>query len=181
MNKPLYLLFWSALIMVCFTSCVKDTDFDQADDIVITPVVELDFIYFTLDESDYFNPITGEQRLMVSDTTNLNFLDGTFVQEDLKRAEFLFKFENTAAIDFVTEFKFFSESNVLKYELAIPIPAGSLNAPTLLDHIENIEGQGIIDLTHSRRVVVNVTVPSSIENIEGTLNLQSKTTYFLEI
>lgn len=181
MNKPLYLLFWSALILVCFTSCVKDTDFDQADDIVVTPVVELDFLYFTLDESDYLNPITGEQRLTVSDTTNLNFLDGTFVQEDLKRAEFYFKFENTAAIDFVTEFKFLTENNVLKYELAIPIPAGSLNAPEILEHIENIENQGIIDLTHASKVVVNVTVPTSIENIEGALNLQSKTIYYLEI
>jgi len=181
MNKPLYLLLWSVLILVCFTSCVKDTDFDQADDIVITPVVELDFIFFTLDESDFFNEITGEQRLTVSDTTNLNFLDGTFVQEDLKRAEFLFKFENSAAIEFLAEFRFLSESNVLKYELAIPIPAGSLTAPVLLEHIENIENEGIIDLTHARKVVVDVTVPISIENIEGTLNLQSKTTYFLEI
>ncbi|WP_443632465.1 hypothetical protein ABXT64_08300 [Candidatus Marifrigoribacter sp. Uisw_064] len=181
MNKPLYLLFWSALIMVCFTSCVKDTDFDQADDIVITPVLELDFIYFALDENDYFNPITGEQLLTVSDTTSLNFLDGTFVQEDLKRAEFLFRFENSVNLDFITEFRFLNDNNVLKYELVIDIPAGSTTAPLLLEHIENIEDQGIIDLTRASKVVVNVTVPTSIENIEGALNLQSKTTYFLEI
>lgn len=181
MNKHLYLLLWSGLLLVCFTSCVDDTDFDQADDIVITPVLELDFLYFTLEESDYFNSTTGEERLMVSDTTNLNFLDGTFVQEDLKRAEFLFKFENTAPIVFDVEFKFFSEFNELKYDFIIPVPAGSIASPFLLEHIENIQDQGIIDLTHSRKVVVNVTIPSSFENIEGALNLQSKTTYFLEI
>ena len=181
MNLKPNLLLSIGIAMLFFTACVKDTDFDQADDIVITPVVELDFIYFNLDNSDYFNPITGEQRLTVSDTTNLNFLDGTFVQEDLKRAEFLYIFENSAAIEFVTEFKFLSESNELKYEFAIPIPAGSLTAPLLFEHIENIENEGIIELTQARKVVVNVTVPTSIENIEGALNLQSKTTYFLEI
>lgn len=181
MNKPLYLLLWSVLILVSFTSCVKDTDFDQADDIVLTPVVELDFIYFTLDSSDYYNPITGEHRLTASDTTNLNFLDETFVREDLKRAEFLFRFENSAPMNYVTEFQFLTENNVLKYELAIPIPAGSLNAPHLLEHIENIEGEGLNDLTHASKVVVNVTAPTSMENVEGALNLQSKTTYYLEI
>lgn len=181
MNKPIYLLFWSALMMVCFTSCVKDTDFDQADNILLTPVLELDFIHFTLDQSDYFNPNTGQQRLIVTDTSDLNFLNESFVREDLIRAEFLFKFENSAAIDFITEFRFLNDNNVLKYEIVIPIPAGSLTAPLLLEHIEDIQAQGINDLTRASKVVINVSIPSSIENIEGALNLQSKTTYFLEI
>lgn len=181
MNKPFYLLLWSTLFLVCFTSCVKDTDFDQADNIVITPVLELDFIYFTLDENDYFDPVIGQQRLIVSDTTGFDFLNETFIQEDLKRAEFLFKFENSVNLDFTTEFRFLNDNNILKYELVIAIPAGSTTAPLLLEHIENIENQGIIDLTRASKVVFNVIIPSSIENIEGTLNLQSKTTYFLEI
>ncbi|MBV1924538.1 MAG: hypothetical protein KUG68_10980 [Flavobacteriaceae bacterium] len=181
MNKPIYLLFWSVLIMVCFTSCVKDTDFDQADDIVLSPVLELDFIYFTLDQSDYFNPNTGEQRLIVTDTTDFEILNESFVRDDLKRAEYLFKLENSAPISFLTEFRFLNENDEVVYEVAIPISAGSIAAPVLTEHIENIENQGILELTLASKVVVNVIIPSSFENIEGALNLQSKTTYFFEI
>jgi len=181
MNKPIYLLIWSALIMVCFTSCVKDTDFDQADDIVLSPVLELDFIYFTLGQSDYFNSNTGEERLVVTDTTDFEILNESFVRDDLKRAEYLFELENSAAISFLTEFRYLNEMDEVVYEIAIPISAGSIAAPELTEHIENIETQGIIELTQASKIVVNVIIPSSFENIEGALNLQSKTTYFFEI
>jgi len=168
-------------ILLFFASCVKDTDFDQADDIVITPVLEVDFVFFTLDASDYVDPDSGDFRLMVSDTTNLNFLDGTFVQEDLKRAEFTFNFTNGINQNFNTEFRFLNDNDQVRYEFTIPVASGSVNSPVITNHIENIENEGIIELTKATKVVINVITPTSLENQGGTLNLQSKTTYFLEI
>jgi len=53
-------------------------------------------------------------------------------------------------------------------------------APVITEYIENVEGDDILSLTQAHKVVVTVTIPSSNENLEGTLNLKSKTTYFLE-
>ena len=47
------------LALLCLTvSCVKDTDFDQADQISLTPEYELGLVYFTVDTSQ-FEPVGG--------------------------------------------------------------------------------------------------------------------------
>jgi hypothetical protein len=50
----------------------------------------------------------------------------------------------------------------------------------ITEYIENVEGDDILRLTQANKVVVSVTIASSEENLEGILNLKSKTTYFLE-
>ncbi|HBY68312.1 MAG TPA: hypothetical protein DEG69_11480, partial [Flavobacteriaceae bacterium] len=62
--------------------------------ILLTPVVELDLIYFNLTAGDFFDSSTSNPRLTVRDTTELPFLDDGFVQDGLKKADFLFKFTN---------------------------------------------------------------------------------------
>ena len=51
--RPLVVLFLSLLVV----ACVKDTDFDQAEDIALTPVVELDLIYFDIDAGEFYDEI----------------------------------------------------------------------------------------------------------------------------
>ena len=46
---------------------------------------------------------------------------------------------------------------------------------------QNVEGEDLLLLTTSDRVVVSVTIPASGPNLEGNLKLQSKATYFFEI
>ncbi len=181
MKNKLNLLITAIGILLFFTACVKDTDFDQADDIVVTPVVELDFVYFTLDSDDYIDPDTGDSRLMVSDTTRLNFLDSDFAREDIVRAEFTFRFTNSLEQNFNTEFLFLNDNDQLRYEFSIPIAGGTVSQPTLTEHIQNIENEEIAELTRATKVVINVNAPTTVDNPNGTLNLQSKTTYFLEI
>ena len=48
MKKNLYLLFLFTVIAFLFSACVKDTDFNQTDDIALTTVLELDFIFFDI-------------------------------------------------------------------------------------------------------------------------------------
>ena len=88
-----------ALLIVCLTmvGCVKDTDFSQADDIALTPVIELDLIHFNLTAGDFYDTITATPRLQVIDTTEIRFLDDSEIQDVLKRAEFLFNFTNILA------------------------------------------------------------------------------------
>ena len=62
------------LLVAFFTACVKDTDFDQANDIVLSPIVELDLIYFDLPAITFFDTIASSPILTVRDTTDLRFL-----------------------------------------------------------------------------------------------------------
>jgi len=171
--------FLLVLIMLFFVSCIKDTDFSQTEDIEVTPIIELDFLLFDLASQNFTD--LGVNNLVVSDTTNFDFLNGDFTIDNLIRAEFYFKFTNSIPLDFTTEFKFLDEDNDLQYTILIPVSNGNLITPTVTEHIENIVEEDILDLTRAEKVVLVFTASNSLENLDGLLNLQSKTTYYIKI
>lgn len=171
------------IILACIllTGCVKDTNFDEAENITLTPVVELDLIYFNLTASDFFDSSTSNPRLTVTDTTELPFLDDGFAQEDLKKADFLFKFNNSIPRNFDVNFQFLTSENQETYSTQTSVDQGSPQNPQPTDFTQTVEGQDLTELTQASKVVVSVTIASSNENLEGELNLKSKTTYYLEL
>ncbi|MBZ0327530.1 MAG: hypothetical protein K8F54_08010 [Altibacter sp.] len=180
MKKNLTIPFVVVFISLLFFSCIKDTDFDQADDIAVTPVIELNLIHFNVTGGDFFDTITSTPILTLRDTTEIRFLDDQEIQESLKRAEFYFKFTNSIPRDFLVNFQFLSEANDTTYETQANVITGSTQAPVITEFVENVEGDAILQLTQASKVVVSVTIPSSSAELEGALNLQSKTTYYLE-
>ena len=168
------------LLVAFFSACVKDTDFDQANDIVLSPIVELDLVYFDLPAITFFDTITSSPILMVRDTTDLRFLNDEDVQLNLRRAEFYFKVTNSIQRVFQVDFQFLTEQNEVTYTTQVPVAQGTVANPVITEYTENVEGAAIDDLTLAEKVVVSVIIPSSNENLDGTINLQSKATYYLE-
>ena len=177
------LLFPSALVFLCILlcGCVKDTDFDQAQDITARPVVEVNLVHFDVDGGEFYNTATDSPILTLTDTTEIRFLDDPGIQESLLRAEFYFRFTNSIPRSFVVDFQFLTEAGDTTYVTQTPVNMGTPGAPVITEFIENVEGDGIVQLTMADRVVVSVTIPSSQADLQGNLNLQSKTTYYLEI
>lgn len=181
MNKNLKLPFLGVIAAFIILGCVRDTDFDQATDVTLTPVVELDLIYFNLVASDFFDSISNTPRLTLIDTTEIRFLDDTEIQESLLRADFLFEFTNSIPREFSVGFQFLSEENEETYFTGTTVSQGTVASPVLTEFSETVEGQDIINLTMADKVVVSVEIPSADESLEGQLDLKSKTTYYLEI
>jgi hypothetical protein len=179
MKKKLYLLFLFTAIVSLFVACVKDIDFSQTEDVVLTPTLELDFILFNLN-SESFSDL-GANNLVVSDTTFINFLNDDITADNLIKADIFFKNTNSFPVQLITQYQFLDENNDLHYEILIPVNSGSISNPVITEHIEIIEEDNIVNLTMAEKVVVNVIAPSPLDNIDGTLNLQSKTTYYLRI
>ena len=53
-----YKILRALLICSCVllaTGCVKDQDFDQADEIVLTPEIETDLVYLQLTQDNFVN------------------------------------------------------------------------------------------------------------------------------
>ena len=172
----------AAVLLGClfFTACIRDTDFEQTDNIVLTPVVELDLIYFTIKGTDFYDTINAKPIPTLRDTTLIKFLNDSLIHESLKRAEFYFRFSNSIPKSFTVDFQFLGETNDTTYFAQTTVAQGSLNQPKVTEFIENVEGGDVLRLTQANKVVVSVTIPASNENLEGALNLKSKTTYFLE-
>jgi hypothetical protein len=174
-------IFFLLVLCCVLSSCIRDTDFEQADQITLSPEYELDLVYFTVDTPMF--EAAGElgDSFKVTDTTNIRFLDDSFIRESLVRAEVFFRLTNSIPRDFELEVEFMTLANEVQYQFGIPIAAGSVGAPVITEHIEIFETtEELQALTNSSRVVISVSSPESVEALEGTLNLQSKSAYFLE-
>ena len=179
MKKKIYLLFSIVILSLFFTACIKDTDFDQTDDIVVSPVFEVDFLFFNVSSENF--SANGINNLVVSDTTDFNFLNDDFIIDNLEKAEFFFKNTNSFPIEFNTQFQFLDDNNELHFEVTIPINSGNINNPVITEFTELIVQEDLVNLTMANKVVINIIASSSVENLEGSLKLQSKTTYYLKI
>lgn len=177
MRQSLSWLFIISIIILTF-SCVRDTDFDET--IKVTPVVELNLIHFDLDAGEFYDQATSTPVLTVQDTTEVSFLSETTIQESLKKAEFYYKFTNSISRDFLIDFQFMDDTNVTTHTTQVFVDQGTLNSPILTEHYDIVEGNLLTQLIETTKLVVTVTISSSDENISGNLNMQSKTTYYLE-
>ena len=65
--------------------------------------------------------------------------------------------------------------------MSIPIQDGNTVNPVITEFTEIIENNDLIDFTTATKVVVNTIATSSLNNINGNLDLQSKATYYLRI
>lgn len=171
-----------SMVLIClfFTGCIRDTDFEQSENIVLSPVVELDLIYFNVKGTDFYDTINSLPILTLRDTTLIKFLNDSTLGESLKRVEFYFLFSNSIPRSFSVDFQFLGETNDTAYVAQTTVTQGSPDKPALTEFVENVEGADILRLTQANKVVVSVTIPSSQSNLEGILNLKSKTTYFVE-
>lgn len=174
-NACLFLLFG-----VLFLSCVKDTDFDQADAIVPSQEVEVNFVFFTLEIDDFqINPL-AEGTLTVVDTTEIRFLNDDFGIDNIVEAEFFFRVSNTFPVGLDADFTFLSEENEPFFNINFPIQLSEDGSPVLTEFTQLVTAEDIELLTLNDKVVVTITIQTDDQSLEGVLNLQSKTTYFLE-
>ncbi|PKP26298.1 MAG: hypothetical protein CVU03_04575 [Bacteroidetes bacterium HGW-Bacteroidetes-2] len=176
---PQFTLFLLAFSF-CFTSCVKDTDFNQADQIELNSVVELNFLFFTLQIDDFKQNPGLEGSLTVVDTTEVRFLNESFAQENLWSAEYFFRVSNSFPIGANANFTFLSDTNESFYVVSFPIQTATNNTPVVTEFTQVITLEEIALLTQTTKIVVTITLDTLDENLSGTMNLQSKTTYFLK-
>jgi len=181
MKKELNLLYSFLVLLFLFTGCIKDTDFDQAEAIALRPTIELNLIHFNVEAGSFYDQTTATEILTIRDTTEIRFLDDEEIQEGLKKVDFYFKFTNSIPRDFLVDFRFISEMNDTTYVSHTPVASGTIQDPVMTEFIDIVEGEAIIGLTMANRLVVSITIPSADENLDGSLNLQSKTTYYLEL
>jgi len=160
MKRKIYLFFSIVPVLLFFTACIKDTDFNQTDDIVISPVFELDFLFFNVSSENF--SANGINNLIVTDTTDFNFLNDQFIIDNLEKAEFFFKNTNSFPIEFNTQFQFLDENNELHYEVTIPINSGTINNPVIT---ETANSPGSSSSLHVNRLILRLACDVTHSNL----------------
>ena len=167
-----------ALLLLLFSSCVKDVDLDQYNEIVIPPTAAIDLIYFTLDP-DEFTDASGNLQ-GANDFLRLEFLDDDYIQDGLVGADFNFVFINSFQQEFVTTFKFVSENNAVQHTVQINVPAGKVGEPAVVNYTEVIPRSQIDAIKRSIKLLVEVEMKANSAPLEGQLQLESKAYYKFE-
>ncbi len=156
------------------SSCVKDIDFDQAGDISLQPEIQASMLIFEVDERDFVDPDTKLERLTIRDTVRLEFLDDDYIQKDLEKVEFSFKYTNTFPQSFSNRILFLSENNRLQHEINFETDPGNLGNPVVSEKIEIIGPDRIQVIKRSIKMVVEIKAITNGEPFTGQLNFELK-------
>ncbi|WP_281988784.1 hypothetical protein [Aquimarina aggregata] len=173
----------AALLMA---SCVKDLDFDQSEDIVLTPIVELDFIFSKFDTNQFVDPSIDPAitvpEVVVDDTLNYDLLGSSFAVDNLERIELSFEFRNTIERDFVFEFGFLNEADQRIgpfFTLTANAGRGEGTTPVVTTETIVLDNATIRTLAPTKRLFSIIQVQNVNSGLRGVLDVRSKGTYFI--
>ncbi len=185
-TKKFYVMLYIFCVALISGSCVKDVDFDQVEDVVLTPVFEVDFIFSRFDTSQFIDPDLDPSiiipEVVVNDTLNYDLLGTDFVVDNLDRVELTFEFRNTIQRSFDFDFGFLN-SGGQRIGPSFSITAESGNGPgtepVVTTEIIVLDNATINVLGDANRLVSSIRVQNVNSGLLGVLELRSKGTYFI--
>jgi len=175
-------IFWCLLFVFSLSvvSCVKDVDFEQADDFTTTQKVDLDLIFFNLDTSNFVLTGTNEVIPVIRDTTRLEFLDDGFIQDNLIQIDFLFQYDNTFSQAFFNRTVFLNEQDEVLYESSFEVKPSVSGVLETTQYSEIVISPELDAIKQSIKMFIELTLEPNGRPIEGMLKHKSKAIYTLE-
>lgn len=185
-TKKIHVLVCCALLALVSISCVKDVDFDQAEDVVLTPVYEVDFIYSRIDTGEFIDLDLDPSIIIPSvterDTLNYDLFGTDFVIDHLERVELSFEFSNTIQRDFTFILGFLDEAEQRigpTYTLVANAGNGEGTEPVLTTETIILDNATINILSPTQKIITAVTVENLNSGLGGVIEVKSKGTYFI--
>jgi len=167
-------------------SCVKDVDFDQAEGIVLTPVIESNLLFFDEPAPSFVNE-NGSEVAFVKDSVVVEVFNDEFVRDNLQKAILLFEATNTINRGYEAKVDFLNEADELQYTLLFNIPTAVNNQEVLVEQEEVFEGDNLEAFKTTNKLALTLTMfPSTDgssldEDSLGSLRFRSKGTFFFNI
>ena len=178
--KPLFLLLIAS-------SCVKDVDFDQANSFAINPVLETSIVYFNEPANTFFVNDAGEEIEEAQDATVIKVFNDDFLVDNLIKAIFTFKITNSVKRGFQTRIDFLNTEEEVQHTFTVNTMASTNNEDIITDYIEVFEGDALVALKATNKIVFTAILSPSTDgsvinqNTIGRIELKSKATFFLNI
>jgi len=178
--KPLRSLIILLLFSLAIVSCVKGVDLDQTEEIALTPDLQVSLLTFDVTDVDFKDKDTGQFTPIIRDTVRLEFLDDSYIQDDLNTVEFSFKYTNSFPQAFRNKISFLSVNDRVQHSVSFNIAEGNKNNPAVTDWVEFIENDRIDVIKRSIKMVVEIEVLPNSNPFEGELKFESKGLFSFE-
>lgn len=179
-----YILKYILLIAVYFfqTSCTKDVDFSQINDLEISPVIESSLVF--LDESANNFIDNGTEIQQVQDFIIIDFFDSEFTVENLIKADFVFETQNTINRGFELQIDFLNNVAELQHTFTVTEEASPDNNDTETIYTEIFEGAQLDALKNTSILIFTLRMLPGIPintSTPGSITLKSKAILYFNI
>ena len=174
------------VLLLSFIACVKDVDFEQADDLLVTPAMEISLVRFN-EAANAFVDDSGIEQTVLRDSVRIEIFNDDFVVDNLRRAEFLFETTNSINRAFDAEIQFLNDDNELQHLIEFGVEASTTNQELVNITEEVFENDAITDLTATTKLLFTFTMQDSgdgstiNENSLGNLKLRSKGAFYIDL
>lgn len=167
-------------LLLLFAGCVKDQDFDQVDEVVIAPRIETDLVFLKLTQENFLNSNGEAEVSFVSQSTDLSFLQDSFIQNDLTQIDFDFATSNSFRQSFNTIVTFLDEVGNTVYEFSFFVPGSGNGTAVDFSYKEVIVGEDLLNFKNAVSMQVSSSIILSGDPIFGELDFQSKARLYFE-
>ena len=169
------------LLAVIFASCTSKLDFDQANELKITPVFEGDMFFFDISKDDLIDS-QSQFKSIINDTLDFGIFYNVNNRKHFVKAEITIGYKNTFQRSFHTEYIFIDENNQ-------PVEQNSFDIQAA-DATQNVEGEEIViysktanpNFMNFRKIVVQITVtPDTMPVDDKLLHIKTKGKIYTEV
>jgi len=171
MKRSIFRYLFFIISFVLCASCTKEIDFDQVNDIEISPVLESSLIFFDASAGEFL--IGG---IEVDSATAIN--------DNLVKVDFVFEGLNSINRAYQIKIDFLNGFGVLVHSFDFMAVASVTNSENPFAYTETYEGDTLDDLKATRIMVFTLTMLDGDpidNNTPGNIQLESKGVFYLNI
>lgn len=182
MNKNIKKYFCLGVVLLLMFNCTRPVDFNQADDLVLEPVLESSLVFYTASAEDFF--VGGSEQSTAEDFAEIDFFNNSFIQDHLIKVEFVFQIENSINRAYRLSVSFLDTNGQILETFDVNTEASSNNQVIPSEHIETFEDVSLQRVKQTRVLVFSLTMLPGTpinENTPGVISVKSKGILFLNI
>jgi hypothetical protein len=171
-----------AALVFCSFSCSSDLDFEQANDFSAQPVFTTNLAYLEAKAPQFEAGGTG--LYVYPYIANVDFLNTSFVEDDLVKAELYFRIKNTIARAYIYDIIFLDQNDAPIKNIRMDVPASVNGVEVLSERTEIFTTANVDILKRTAKMVFTITMlPGSqlTATSPGRIELSSSITAYFDV
>tara|TARA_R110002049_G_scaffold271188_1_gene448344 strand:+ start:836 stop:1399 length:564 start_codon:yes stop_codon:yes gene_type:complete len=177
-----YKILILALNLMLF-ACTKEVNFNQINDLQITPAIESSLIFFDEPANRFLD--NGNEVLITQDFIIIDFFENEFIVDNLVKTDLVFETENSINRRFDLQVDFFDKSQQLQHSFTLKQEASTNNNEITSKFIEVFEDGTLDALKNTSVIVFTLRLfpgnPPINQTTPGRIKLKSKVVFYFNI
>ncbi|MGA9638568.1 hypothetical protein [Flavobacterium sp.] len=182
MKKAIVKKIFTIFLMMIFTmSCTSNLNFDQANDLKLTPTVKANLTYFDVPAHEFVTNGVETNRAFAAQ--NFDVFRDSFFRKSLLQTDFFFEITNTINRIYSIDLVLINEVDQIMYVINFVVPA-STGTPIVVTKSEIFKDVTLDLLKQTDKMGFRLLMapgPLLTENSPGSLKLRSSATVYMEI